>query len=73
MASVFRTGSSAYCAIRFFSIRYSQAVNHVNSSTIEMISEKATVTQKYLLRGILVYKPKDSNRDWSPRFSTLRD
>jgi hypothetical protein len=20
-----------------------------------------------------VYKPEDSNRDWSPRFSTLRD
>ena len=28
---------------------------------------------KYLLRRILVYKPKDLNRDWSPRFSTLRD
>jgi hypothetical protein len=27
----------------------------------------------YLLRRILVYKPKDLNRDWSPRFSTLRD
>eukprot|EP01046_Picozoa_sp_COSAG06_P034046 COSAG06_NODE_3529_length_5226_cov_6.215526_1_plen_95_part_10 len=23
---------------------------------------------RYLLRRILVYKPKDSNRDWSPRF-----
>ena len=23
--------------------------------------------------GIFVYKPKDLNRDWSPRFSTLRD
>eukprot|EP01046_Picozoa_sp_COSAG06_P004182 COSAG06_NODE_172_length_21346_cov_503.127053_12_plen_125_part_00 len=28
---------------------------------------------RYLLRPILVYKPKDLNRDWSPRFSTLRD
>ena len=27
----------------------------------------------YLLRRILVYQPKDLNRDWSPRFSTLRD
>ena len=27
----------------------------------------------YLLRPTLVYKPKDLNRDWSPRFSTLRD
>ena len=27
----------------------------------------------YLLRRILVYKPKDLNRDGSPRFSTLRD
>ena len=27
----------------------------------------------YLLRPILVYQPKDLNRDWSPRFSTLRD
>ena len=26
----------------------------------------------YLLRPILVYKPRDLNRDWSPRFSTLR-
>ena len=28
---------------------------------------------QYLLRPILVYRPKDLNRDWSPRFSTLRD
>jgi hypothetical protein len=28
---------------------------------------------KYLLRRILLYQPKDLNRDWSPRFSTLRD
>jgi hypothetical protein len=28
---------------------------------------------EYILRGILVYQPKDLNRDWSPRFSTLRD
>jgi hypothetical protein len=28
---------------------------------------------RYLLRGILTYKPTDLNRDWSPRFSTLRD
>jgi hypothetical protein len=28
---------------------------------------------KYLLRPILTYKPADLNRDWSPRFSTLRD
>jgi hypothetical protein len=28
---------------------------------------------RYLLRPILMYKPKDLNRDWSPRFSTLRD
>jgi hypothetical protein len=28
---------------------------------------------KYLLRVTLMYKPKDLNRDWSPRFSTLRD
>ena len=27
----------------------------------------------YLLRDTLVYKPKDLNRDWSPRFSKLRD
>ena len=27
----------------------------------------------YLLRRILVYQPKDLNRDWSPCFSTLRD
>jgi hypothetical protein len=27
----------------------------------------------YLLRAILVYQPKGLNRDWSPRFSTLRD
>ena len=27
----------------------------------------------YLLRPTLVYKPKFLNRDWSPRFSTLRD
>ena len=27
----------------------------------------------YQLRRILVYKPKDVNQDWSPRFSTLRD
>jgi ABC-type multidrug transport system fused ATPase/permease subunit len=27
----------------------------------------------YLLRSTLVYQPKDLNRDWSPRFSTLRD
>ena len=27
----------------------------------------------YLLRPTLVYKPKDLNRDWSPRFSTLRE
>jgi hypothetical protein len=26
-----------------------------------------------LLRRILVYQPTDLNRDWSPRFSTLRD
>jgi hypothetical protein len=26
-----------------------------------------------LLRSTLVYKPKDLNRDWWPRFSTLRD
>jgi len=26
-----------------------------------------------LLRPTLVYQPKDLNRDWSPRFSTLRD
>ena len=30
-------------------------------------------TSLYLLRSTLVYKPKDLNRDWSPRFSTLRD
>jgi hypothetical protein len=29
--------------------------------------------QTYLLRRILVHKPKDLHRDWSPRFSTLRD
>ena len=29
--------------------------------------------QAYLLRGTLVYKPKDSNRDWSPCFATNRD
>jgi hypothetical protein len=28
---------------------------------------------EYLLRPTLVYKPKDLNRDWSPRFSALRD
>ena len=28
---------------------------------------------EYLLRRTLVYKPKDLNRDWSPRFSALRD
>jgi hypothetical protein len=27
----------------------------------------------YLLRPTLVYKPKDLNRDWSPRFSVLWD
>jgi hypothetical protein len=27
----------------------------------------------YLLRATLMYKPKDLNRDWSPRFSTLWD
>ena len=27
----------------------------------------------YLLRPILMYKPKDLDQDWSPRFSTLRD
>jgi hypothetical protein len=27
----------------------------------------------YLLRAILMYQPKDLNRDWSPRSSTLRD
>jgi hypothetical protein len=27
----------------------------------------------YLLRRILLYKPKDLNHDWSPRFSTLWD
>jgi hypothetical protein len=27
----------------------------------------------YLLRATLMYKPNDLNRDWSPRFSTLRD
>ena len=26
---------------------------------------------QYLLRPILVYKPKDLNRDWPPQFSTL--
>ena len=30
-------------------------------------------TSTYLLRAILMYKPKDLNREWSPRFSTLRD
>ena len=25
-------------------------------------------TIRYLLRSTLVYKPKDLNRDWSPRF-----
>jgi hypothetical protein len=29
--------------------------------------------QRYLLRPILVCKPKDLNRDWLPRFSALRD
>jgi hypothetical protein len=29
--------------------------------------------REYLLRRMLVHKPKDLNRDWSPRFSTLRD
>ena len=33
----------------------------------------AMAEDMYLLRPILVYKPKDLNRDWSPRFSTLRD
>jgi hypothetical protein len=28
---------------------------------------------RYLLRPIFVYQPKDLSRDWSPRFSTLRD
>eukprot|EP01046_Picozoa_sp_COSAG06_P021484 COSAG06_NODE_1618_length_8914_cov_10.299830_6_plen_78_part_00 len=27
----------------------------------------------YLLRDMLVYKPKDLNWDWSPHFSTLWD
>jgi hypothetical protein len=26
---------------------------------------------QYLLRPILVYKPKDLTRDWPPQFSTL--
>ena len=30
-------------------------------------------SRPYLLRPILVYRPKNLNRDWSPRFSTLRD
>jgi hypothetical protein len=33
----------------------------------------ASLNKQYLLRRILVYQPKDLNRDWSPRFSTLRD
>jgi Ca2+-binding EF-hand superfamily protein len=33
----------------------------------------ALQSYKYLLRLTLVYQPKVLNRDWSPRFSTLRD
>ena len=32
-----------------------------------------TTLTLYLLRRTLVCQPKDLNREWSPRFSTLRD
>ena len=39
----------------------------------QMTITAVAVVCMYLLRRILVYWPKDLNRDWSPRFSTLRD
>ena len=40
---------------------------------LEVLQRQDGRGRGYLLRAILVYKPKDLNRDWSPRFSTLRD
>jgi hypothetical protein len=37
------------------------------------LSTANSICLYYLLRTILMYKPKDLNRDWSPRFSTLLD
>ena len=50
--------------------------NKKTVATLTAISEQAHASGlavKYLLRPILVYQPKELNRDSSPRFSTLWD
>eukprot|EP01046_Picozoa_sp_COSAG06_P037107 COSAG06_NODE_4156_length_4514_cov_196.806795_2_plen_102_part_00 len=43
------------------------------SSLVRQSRRRHERLSRYLLRQILVHKPKDLNRDWSPRFSTLCD
>jgi hypothetical protein len=59
--------------------RAASAPEHINQNRFTHARDRgigclARPRDLYLPRATLVYKPtKDLNRDWSPRFSTLRD